>query len=375
MGKRGHQEGSIRRRADGRWEGRVLLGHRDRKAIRPSFYGGSRAEVKDQITKAVSEFNNGTFAVVNNKTVGDFLTDWLDAVKPAVREKTYRSYKQLVELHLKPPLGALKLKNLGPEHVQRCLNALSESGRAPRTVQLVRAVLRIALEHALKLGAVSRNVAKLATAPRVPHKEVQPLTVEEAKAFFKSIKNHRLAGLWQCAVWTGMRQGELLGLRWADVDFAKREVRVSGALQYIGGEFKLVEPKTARSRRTLTLPADVITLLKRHRARQGRERLLAGGDWDGSWDLVFTTRTGRPLEGARINRDLKLLLKKADLPPQRFHDLRHTCASLLLASGTAPRMVMEWLGHSQIGITMNIYAHVMPAAMQEAADKLAALLG
>lgn len=375
MAKRGHQEGSIRKRADGRWEGRVLLGHREGKAVRPSFYGETRALVKDQISTAVAASSGGVFAVATKKTVGDFLTDWLAAVKPGIREKTYRSYEQLAGLHLTPALGALPLKHLGPEHVQRCLNDLSASGRAPRTVQMVRDVLRMALEHALRLGAVSRNVAKLATAPRVPHKEVQPLSVEEAKAFFKSVENHRLAGLWECAVWTGLRQGELLGLRWSDVDLDKKELRVSRALQYVAGKFSLVEPKTARSRRTINLTEAAVAVLTRHQASQAQEQLLAGADWNASWNLVFATRRGTPLEGSRINRDLKKLLKDAMLRPQRFHDLRHTCASLLLASGVSPRTLMEWMGHSQISLTMNTYAHVMPAAKQDAADKLSALLG
>jgi integrase len=374
--KRGVREGTIRERPDGRWEGRVLLGYQRGKRVRPSVYGSTREEVQDKLRKAIEDAKAGIGLTPTNKqTVGQFLDDWLeDVVKKAVRPKTHHSYAQLIRLHINPELGRIQLSKLTPRRVQRLFNEKLDSDLAPRTVQYIRAVLRRALEHAVKWDLVTRNVVKLTEPPRAVHHEITPLTPQQAKKLLKTLSGHRLEALITVAAAMGLRQGEALGLKWANIDFKAKQLRVTHALQYLGGEFSLVEPKTARSRRTVSIPDVVLIKLKRHRTRQQKERLRAGGEWE-DWGLVFTTRLGRPLEGSRVTRDFKLLLKQAGLPPQRFHDLRHACASFLLAQGVSARQVMELLGHSQISLTLNTYSHILPSLQTEVAEKMDALLG
>lgn len=321
-------------------------------------------------------FDQGTFVPSTAQTVGPYLKQWLDkTVKPTVRPATHRSYSHLVTFHITPTLGAVRLQRLSPQQVQEFLNGKLADGLSPRTVQYILAVFRRALGQALKWGLVAKNVASLVDAPRVEHHEIRPLDVKEAKKLLKALKGHRLEALYTVSLALGLRQGEVLGLRWQDIEFKKRQLRVQVALQRLGREYRLAEPKTQKGKRTLDLPERVVAALRRRRLIQQKERLTAGSKWQEHWGLVFTTRGGRPLEGPRITRDFKRILKAEGLPAQRFHDLRHACASFLIAQGVQPRVVMEVLGHSQISITMNTYAHVMPTLKQEAATQMNKILG
>jgi integrase len=182
-----------------------------------------------------------------------------------------------------------------------------------------------------------------------------------------------MGGLYLLALTHGLRQGEALGLRWDSVNFDTKEVRITQSLQWVARKPVFVEPKTKQSRRTFALSPDMAKRLKQHRKAQLQERLLAGGNWD-EHGLVFTTRTGRPLDGINVTRDFKRMLKNAELPVLRFHDLRHTAASFLLFQKVPPRVVMELLGHSGIRVTMDLYSHVAPVLQRDAADQMDALL-
>jgi integrase len=216
-------------------------------------------------------------------------------------------------------------------------------------------------------------VATLVDPPRTVRKPVQPLTAEKARHFLVSTREDRLGPLFHVAITTGLRQGELFGLRWQDVDLDAGTLMVRHALQRVSGELRFVEPKTALSRRTITLPESAITALRDQRIRQLEERLLAGAAWQ-DWGLVFTSSIGTPREPSNVTKRLHKLLEAADLPRQRFHDLRHCAASLLYAGGVAPRTIMGILGHSQISLTMNTYAHLSPALERDAVDRLDAIL-
>ncbi|HEX6349870.1 MAG TPA: site-specific integrase [Candidatus Dormibacteraeota bacterium] len=237
----------------------------------------------------------------------------------------------------------------------------------------LRGILRRALNWAIRLGLLSRNVAALARPPRLERHEIEPFTPDEARSFLTAIEGDRLEGLYIAALFSGLRQGELLGLRWQDVDLEAQELRVVHALQRFDGKLRLVPPKTARSRRSVSLPPLVVDALRRDKARQLEDRLLAGSRWVES-GLVYTTRWGTPIEPRDATRSFKRLLARAQLREIRFHDLRHSCATLLLVQGVAPRVVMEMLGHSQISVTMNTYSHVLPALQRDAAQRLEALL-
>ncbi len=306
--------------------------------------------------------------------LGVFLEDWLsDIVRLSVRPKTFVSYRSVVRLHLVPCLGQHPLVELRPADVQAFLNAKAASGLAPRTVAYLRNVLRQALGHAERTELVGRNVARLALPPRVPRREVHPLSPEEARTFLAAIRGDRFEALYLLALGCGLRQGEILGLGWSDLDLDGGTVRVRQALQRVEGRFALVEPKSATSRRIVALPAIVRAGLLAHRERAAQEgpgRALP----DGFAELVFTTTIGTPIDGISVTRRFQRILKGAGLPHQRFHDLRHACASLLLSQGVPARVVMETLGHSQISLTLNTYSHVIPALGREAAERMDAVL-
>ena len=366
--RRGHNEGSIYRRKDGRWTAVLTIGSGRRK----SYYGRTRAEVQAKLAPAAAALQTGLLPPVSERqTVGQFLTGWLaNTAKPSVRPATFRGYEGKVRTHILPGLGNVTLVKLTPQRLEAFLNHERRAGLSPQTVQHLRAILRAALSDAVKWGLVPRNVAALVDGPRVPHHDIRPLSPDEARSLIGAVAVHRLGALFSVALAVGLRQGEALGLRWEDIDLYGGTLTVRKALQRIDGSFDLVEPKTVRSRRTIALPSAAVDALRTHRARQIEERLMAGSLWDDDWGLVFTTTTGCPLHGTNVTRTFQQLLAKAGLLRQRFHDLRHSCASLLLAQGVHPRVVMETLGHSQIGLTMNTYSHVLPPLQREAAARM-----
>ena len=373
--RRGHNEGSIYRRQDGLWAGVIDLGRVNGKRTRKTFYGATRKEVQERLTAALRERQVGTLPTAGRETVGQFLTGWLeDSAKPKLRPSTFRSYSDLLRLHLIPTIGHLRLERLTPQEVQSLLNAKVASGLSPRRVEYIRAVLRAALNQAIRWGLISRNAAGLSNPPRVTRRPVQVLTPEDAQRFLEVARGDRYEALYTVALSLGLRQGEALGLRWQDVDLNARTLQVRHALQRVEGKLQLVEPKTERSRRTIRMPQVVADSLLQHQARQEELRLLAGGRWTQN-SLIFTTTLGTPLEGINVTRQFQRLLAASGLPRLRFHDLRHSCASLLLAQGIAPRVVMETLGHSQISLTMDTYSHVMPAVQAEAADAMDRVFG
>jgi integrase len=375
MAKRGNQEGSIHKRSDGRWVGVLHLGYIDGKRQRKYIYGKTQRDVQAQLTAARAAQQQGQRPTSGRLTVAQYLSRWLtDSVQPSVRPRTYASYAQLVRLHLAPGLGRTQLAQLQPHDVQTFMNRKLASGLSPRTVQYLHAILRRALGQALKWGLVHRNVAKLVDPPRVRRPEIHPLTPEQARAFLDAARGDRLEALYSVALAIGLRQGEALGLRWEHIDLDGGELRVRVALQRIAGKLQLVEPKTRQSRRTIPLPQVAVNALRAHRVSQLEERLLAGDRWVDT-GLVFCTPKGTPLDARNVTRRFQKLLKQTDLPHQRFHDLRHTCATLLLVQGVPPRVVMEILGHSQISLTMDTYTHVVPALKREAASRMDALLG
>jgi len=362
------------KRSDGRWCATIDLGQVDGRRRRKAFYAATRREAAARLTAALKHVQDGVPLVGERQTVGQFLIHWLEnSVRLSVRASTYSGYESKLRMHIIPGLGRVSLAKLGPQDLEAFFSRKLAEGMAPRTIQHLRAIIRAALNDALRWGLVSRNAGSLVDGPRVPHSEVQPFTPEEARSFLEVAKGERLAALYSVAITVGLRQGEALGLRWEDVDLEAGMVSVRAALQHSKGAFHFVEPKSDRSRRRLALPAIAVTALRRHRRLQAEERLAAGPLWE-DWGLVFTTATGRPLQGSAVTRGFQQLLARAGLRRQRFHDLRHACASFLLAQGVHPRVVMETLGHSQIALTMNTYSHVLPALQREAAERMDSVL-
>ena len=343
----------------------VLPGRRRRV-----FYGESREEVRRKLNKAIREVDTGTFVDAHGRRLGDFLDQWLtEVVRPTVRQWTYAGYEVNVRLHIKPVLGVIKLEDLTPLEVQRWMNRKVAEGLSAKSVRHMRGTLRAALNQALRWGMVGRNVAMLTEPPRGPKYEISPLEPEEARRFLATVKGDRLEALYSVALALGLRQGEALGLRWQDVDLDRGRMRVVHQLQRVDSKLALVDLKTELSRRTLVLPASTWLKLRQHHDRQQEEKAAAGRDWQDR-DLVFTKVGGQPLEGTTVSRMFHRHLDAAGLTQRRFHDLRHSCATLLLVQGVSPRVVMEVLGHSDVGMTLNTYSHVIPQLRQEAADRM-----
>jgi len=373
MAKRGNSEGTVFKRGDGRWAASVDLGQGLGRRRRKAFYGKSRQEVARKLLDAQRALADGLPLPGQRQTVAAFLETWLkDSVTYKVRPRTLQRYNEIVRLHLVPRLGSIALAKLSPADVERAMNEAQADGGSPRTAAHMRAVLRTALNVAMRWGILGRNAASLAGPPRVPEREIRPLSRNDARAILEAVAGDRLEGLFTIALALGLRQGEALGLRWPDVDLDGGLLTVQRSLQRVGREWFFPEPKTARSRRTIPLPGPVTAALREHRVRQVQERLRLGAAWQGErWgDLVFADEAGGPLSGFHVRRRFTALLAVAGLPPMRYHDLRHGCVSLMAAQGIPARVCMELLGHSQISTTMNVYAHVAPELGRDAADRM-----
>lgn len=382
-------DGSVYQRKDGKWVGEATVGRRaDGARDRRFVYADTREEAQEKLRKLLHERDRGLLADPAKQTVGEFLSSWLqDVAKPTVRPRTYDCYSDIVEHHIKPALGGVRLSKLSPQHLQRFYREKQEAGLT-RTVRLCHAVLHRALGQAAKWGLIPRNPADLVDPPKVPKKEFRPLSPEEAQRFLAAAEGGRFYALYVLAVTCGLRQGELLGLKWEDLDLERGVLQVRHQLQWVRAEgeerkgkkraepkWVLTEPKSAKSRRVVTLPAVAVAALKRHKARQTEERLRLGEVWQ-DLGFVFTTPIGTPQDASNLlKHSFYPLLEKAGVPRIRFHDLRHTCATVLLAQGVHPKLVQEQLGHSQISLTLDTYSHVIPEMKREVAAKMDALFG
>ena len=367
MAKRGQNEGSIHKRPDGRWVAVVSLGYKDGKRDRKYLYGKTRQEVAAKLRAAQRDQDAGRDLGTPRQTVQQFLEHWLDdVVKPSKAPKTYASYAEIVRLHAIPALGRHQLDKLAPQHVAALLKSKQQSGLSPRRVHHIRAVLRNALNQAVRWDLVTRNAAALVEPPRQTAPEVTPCSPAEARAALDAAERNRLCTLFRLALTLGLRQGEVLGLRWTDVDLDVGVLHVRHALQRIDGVLTLKKPKTEKSRRTLHLPPSLASGLRAHWVVQLEERLLAGPRWQ-ERDFVFTTRAGTPLDARNVIRTWHRLLATAGIERRPFHTCRHTAASLLLAEGVPVKVVQEVLGHTLMSTTADIYGHLFPGAFQEAA--------
>lgn len=390
--------------ADGRWAASVSVGWKQNDAgkvvwHRKVFTAKTRYDVAERLKQVLRDQQRGLNIDPERQTVAHFLDRWLASLKADVSPATFVGYEGTVRLHLVPALGEIQLAKLGARHVellkQEKLDAVRTMGpgikktkegeppHEPRhlstsTVRYCLVVLRMALDRAVKLDLISRNVAMLVDFPKVQHAEIRPYGPEEAQRFLEAAKGNRLGAFFSAALALGLRKGEALGLQWPAINLTAGTLAVRSTLQRIKmpgekkGQLLMKEPKRS-SRRTLNLPRSILSELLRHRERQEEERILAGSRWQDT-GFVFTTGIGTPLEPRNLERAFTEILVAAKLPRVRIHDLRHTAATLLLAQGVHPRVVMELLGHSQIAVTMNTYSHLVPALRKEAAEAMEAAL-
>jgi integrase len=340
---------------------------------RVTFQGKTRSAVRDKLMQARAELTAHGRVANGRQRLSEFLEEWLAAAKPSVKASTHAAYTHYTRAHLIPGLGPYPLTKLGPEHVQRFLNAKLADGMAPQTVRHVRAILRRALNIAIRWGRIHRNAAELVDPPRVPKRKQRRLTPEQARGLLAAFRAHRLGALFTLALGLGMRQGQALGLRWDDVKFESGVIHLETALIRIDGAYVLDDPKTDTSAHVLPLPEPLADVLRAHRTRQREERLAAGPKWVDS-GLVFTTVTGSPLNRSVVTHQFQSLLPAAKVPHMSFHDLRGSCATLLAVLGIHPRVAMEILGHADFATTMRYYTDALSDSQKEAMDRLGVLL-
>jgi integrase len=371
--RRSRGEGAIYPTADGRLRGSLVLPHPDgTRSVRRYVSGRTRAEVVRKLDEIRKETAAG-FAT--GETVGDYLARGVGIVRARIRAATHREYSRHVAGYWMPAIGRIPLTRLTPAHVEKVLAELLERGLSPVTVRSARTTLRRALHDAQRDGLVTRNVAGLSRPPRLEHREMRSLGSTDVARLTASTADDPLGPLWAIAVGTGLRLGEVLGLAWDDVDLSARKLTVRRALSRgYGGGYELAEPKTARSRRTVMLPAIAIDALRRQKARQAEARLAAGTAWQDRAGLVFTDAVGQPLQPRTVGKAWRAAADRLGLDV-RLHDLRHTAASLMLGAGVPLKVVSEALGHSSIAITADVYAHVTPDLRREAADAIDRALG
>jgi integrase len=421
-GRRGRGEGTISQRTNGRWMAQVDLGWQDGRRHRKSVYGVTRHEVATKLQRLLRAVQQGFVVSDERQTIAHVLARWLDHKKSRLRARVWLTYEQTVRLHVVPGLGKIPLARLKVDQVEAWFDHHQANGATARTIRYARAVLRVALNKALKAGLVAQNAAALADPPTHVPRKIQPLTPVEARTLLDVARRHRQGAIVSVGMALGLRLGEALGLQWADIDFKAGTLAVKRALERSGGDaaarrdlavrrravhqrfvaaaphsvarqrlreecralrdqwravrtvLRTTELKTERSARTLSLPPVVLAALKSHHVQQRAEWLAAGCAWPESV-FVFCTPIGTPVDPRNATRDFHAMRREAGLETTRFHDLRHTAATLLLAMGVDPRTIMHTLGHSQISLTMNTYTHVLPALQAEAAAKMNAILG
>ncbi len=328
-------------------------------ARRRYLYGRTRQDVALKLSSALKTRNDGLPLPSDKETVASFLTTWVEGQRHRLRPGTWRRYEQYVRVHAIPVVGRVPLAKLGPHHLEKLYEDRLAAGASPTTVHHLHTALHKAFSQAVRWGLLVRNPSDLVDSPRIVRREMAVLSAEQVKQLLG-------AAAWRPARRAahrrhhhGMRRGEILGLRWRDVDLHRGVLSVTGALQKaLDGSLGITQPKTPRSRRQIELSATAIDRLRAHRRKQTEQRLLLGAEWTAG-DLVFPSTIGRPQEGRNlVYGQLHPLLRGAGLPIIRFHDLRHTAATLMLSRGIHPKIVSEMLGHSTIGITLDLYSHV-----------------
>jgi integrase len=338
--------------------------------------GKTKEEARKALRQARGDAERGLVFDADNLKLGEYLDRWLsDSVSDTVKATTFERYEQITRLHLKPALGRVKLKALTPAHVRGLYREKLEAGLSARTVRYIHTTLHKALKQAVMDGLIPRNATESVKPPQPCREEMCPLTPEQAKLLLKVAHEtgDRLEALYVLAIHTGLRQGELLGLKWDDVDLEDGSLQVRRTLTITKNGPLFTSPKTTGSRRSVKLTSHAIEAVRHHLERQLGEIDRVGSLWSEN-GLMFASEMGESLNRHNLTRrSFKPLLKRAGLPQIRFHDLRHTCATLLLTRNVNPKIVSEMLGHSSIAITLDTYSHVLPnmrdqaaAAMEEA---------
>ena len=376
--KKANGSGTIRKRADGRWEGKYTLGYDPKtgKLIRKSVYGKTQKEVRLALSKIVSEMDSGTYAEPSKMKVSQWLDEWLTSYTMNIKPATRSAYKEHIRVHIKPSLGDIPLKQLSTRDIQQLYtNLLKERELSPKTVRNIHGVLHRTLEQAKLLGYIRVNPADAAVTPRVEKKQVETLDAEDIGKFLAAIRGTKYEYPLFVAVFTGLRQGELLGLTWDCVDFEHGMLLINKQHNRVKGdtEFRFASLKNDKAR-VLTVADEVIDVLKLQKHRQESWAAALGNGWENPDNLVFTTEFGQYINNKILYQNFKRIAKKLGKPDLRFHDLRHTYAVNSLRAGDDIKTVQENLGHATASFTLSTYAHATPGMKRESAKRMTAFI-
>jgi integrase len=361
--RRGNNEGSISPRSNGTWRAQVTI-----QGQRLSFTAKTRRECQEWIKQTQKLVDNGITFAGCRQCLADHLTGWLSNEEPAMRRKTMMHYSQLIRDYVVPYIGQITLGNLRTWHLQELYTHLTSQGVGIPTIRKVHKLLHSSLELAVETGTIGRNPASYAHPPKEPFSEMKILDEIQVNRFLVSIIGHKWEALFHLAITTGMRRGELLGLKWDDMDWDKRTITVQRQLALpdeAGAEF--ISLKTKSGKRSVLLGEKSILVLRDHYERQQLRRQAARNEWVDHC-LIFTNSKGWPICPGHLIRVFQELLNAAGLPKIRFHDLRHTAASLMLNNSISPIVVSQRLGHSKASTTLDLYGHLLPSMQAEAAE-------
>jgi integrase len=369
--RRGNKEGSIYfHKPSGRWCAQASLQGR-----RLTKYFPTQKECRNWLKEIHSQIDQGLTFSVARLSVADYLREWIKNSELTLRPKTWMQYKQVVRDHIIPLLGRVKLKDLRPDQVQFLYSQKLEEGKSVRTVRLIHAVLRRAMNQAVMWGLTGRNPVLAVKPPKKQEKEMLYLTEAQVRVLLNYVSETRYSALYYLAVTTGLRQGELLGLKWSDFDWENKRFQVLRQLQRITGKgLVFSEPKTKAGKRSIAIGDNTIRILRKHQEIMKSQKQFVGDRWQEN-NLVFPSTIGTPMGPRNLATHFYNLLKETGLPAIRFHDLRHTAATLMLTKGAHPKVVQERLGHSSIALTLDTYSHVIPSMQEDVAAILDRLLG
>ena len=368
--------GSIRQRPDGRWEARISVGADPTtgKPVRRSVYGDTQAAVRKEMTAILRDLDKGTYQTPSKMKVRDWLTVWMETYcKNKVKPLTYSSYEGIINRHINPMLGGMELQAVKGIHVQKFYNSLMDKGLSGKTVKNVSAVLHKAFSVALKQGYIQTNPCGGAELPKAEHHEIHPLTDEEIPRFLEAIEGNPMRNAFALCLFAGLREGKCLGLSWGQVDFQRGRITISQQLQHEkkkGGAYYIAPTTKSGNPRTIEPPPIAFQYLKAERNRQLENRFRAAELWSNPDDLVFTDETGRHLAIMTFYRRFKKIAAAIGRPDARPHDLRHTAATVAIASGADIKSIQDLLGHATASFTLNVYAHTSEKMMQDTAARV-----
>lgn len=375
----------VSKRPDGRWETRVRVGTDNGKPKYRSIYGRTKKEAEEKLAEITTQLKTGTYANPSNVTLGEWINEWING-RPNIRETTRAFYDSLIRVHIAPALGDIKLNRLTTRDIQTLLNekmvdgAVRGGGLSAATIRYIHVCIQSTLKQAVKERLLIVNPAEAVERPQIPPKEMKTLTIEQVGIFLEEAKQDPNYAAFLLDLSTGLRRGELLGIWWDDIDFEKSTLTIRRQLskrsrtaeKHLDRLF-FTQPKTNAGHRQLSLPSNVLHALKDHRKRQHEARLIMGGAYLNP-DIVFATPEGGPLCPDSFYKSFKRILRKAGLPNVRFHDLRHTYATMALQAGISPKTIQAVLGHANISTTLNIYGHVTKEMHTQAAEIMGDIL-